>query len=392
MKINNNLNAMNAHRNMYSANSIQGKSMEKLNSGKRINKAADDAAGLAISEAMKSQVNGLNQASKNAQDGISMIQTAEGALSRTHEIAQRMKELAVQSANGIYSDSDRKIMNKEFNQLKKEMDRIAKDTQFNGSSLISGEKSGKTFKTTEKSKNDQNAGKLTDLLKDSVSKEEVSKLGEGEFKLKVSTNGSNELTLELLDNSKFNGGKEYTMDKITIKDPKQLTGNNSKVKLAGIEFDLKDAAKNVEAGKSAEYTFTNEVDKTEDGVSLQVSANDGRIGFSIDNMNSRELGLGGIEIGSLEDAQEAIGRIDEAISRVSSQRSDLGSSQNRLEHTITSTNNTAQNLQASESRISDTDMAKEIMFLTKINIMKQASQAMMLQANQQSSHVLSILK
>ena len=128
MIINHNLNAMNAHRNMGSVNVSQGKAMEKLSSGMRINRASDDAAGLAISEKMRSQIRGLNQASRNAQDGISMIQTAEGALSETQAISQRMRELAVQSAHGTYTDEDRVLINEEFVQLSKEIDRISNDT------------------------------------------------------------------------------------------------------------------------------------------------------------------------------------------------------------------------------------------------------------------------
>ncbi len=136
MIINHNLNAMNAHRNMNSATTAQGKSMEKLSSGLRIVRASDDAAGLSISEKMRSQIRGLTQASRNAQYGISMIQTAEGALSRTHAIGQRMRELAIQAANGTYMDEDREIINQEFNELKSEIDRIAIDTEFNGSKVI----------------------------------------------------------------------------------------------------------------------------------------------------------------------------------------------------------------------------------------------------------------
>ena len=142
MIINHNMNAMNAHRNMGSTTVSQGKSMEKLSSGLRINRAGDDAAGLAISEKMRSQIRGLNQASRNAQDGISMIQTAEGALSETQAIGQRMRELAVQSANGTYTDEDRTLIDQEFNQLKSEIDRIATDTDFSGSKVLNGEKSG----------------------------------------------------------------------------------------------------------------------------------------------------------------------------------------------------------------------------------------------------------
>ena len=166
-----------------------------------------------------------------------------------------------------------------------------------------------------------------------------------------------------------------------------------KVDLFGIEFSFK--ALNVMAANndSMQITLNNVVEEDVDGVKLQVGANqDQMIGLNINNMRSRELGLGGIEVGTVEDAQEAIGRVDEAISRISSQRADLGATQNRLEHTIASTDNTAENLQAAESRIRDVDMAKEMMNLTKLNVLQQASQAMLSQANQAPQQVTSILR
>ena len=403
MIINHNLNAMNAHRNMGGVTTQQGRAMEKLSSGLRINRAGDDAAGLAISEKMRAQIRGLNQASRNAQDGISMIQTAEGALSETQAISQRMRELAVQSANGTYTDEDRKLINQEFGQLKKEIDRIASDTEFNGSKVLNGEKSGKTFEVGQETKmkgSTTDDAKLKASLADAITEDEIVKLGEGTFTIKITRGnanqfeglGVNEVRVELLDNSKFNGNKEYVMDEVTIKDVTQAPASPD-VELGGVKFNLKNLGTNSEEGKFGGYTFTNSVEKDEDGVKLQVGANqDQMIGLSIENMRSRELGLGGIEVGTVEDAQEAIGRVDEAISRISSQRADLGATQNRLEHTIASTDNTAENLQAAESRIRDVDMAKEMMNLTKLNVLQQASQAMLSQANQAPQQVMSILR
>ncbi len=400
MIINHNLNAMNAHRNMGGVTTNQGKAMEKLSSGLRINRAGDDAAGLAISEKMRSQIRGLNQASRNAQDGISMIQTAEGALSETQAISQRMRELAVQSANGTYTDEDRKLINQEFGQLKKEIDRIASDTEFNGSKVLNGDKSGKTFEAGNGTKlavqnNGLDDGKLNAALKDSIAKEDIAKLGEGTFTIKLTVGDNNNKTIkvELLDKSKFNGGKEYVMDEVIIDANTPKNTNNHDIKLGGVTFNLKELQKNSEAGKVGGYTFTNSIKEDVDGAKLQVGANQEQmIGLNIENMRSRELGLGGIEVGTVEDAQEAIGRVDEAISRISSQRADLGAAQNRLEHTIASTDNTAENLQAAESRIRDVDMAKEMMNLTKLNVLQQASQAMLSQANQAPQQVMSILR
>ena len=396
MIINHNLNAMNAHRNMSSATTAQGKSMEKLSSGLRINRAGDDAAGLAISEKMRSQVRGLNQASRNAQDGISMIQTAEGALSETQAIGQRMRELAVQSANGTYTDEDRALINQEFNQLKSEIDRIANDTEFNGNKVLNGNLSGKDIKTAPGGKaTDQIEGNITGDLEEifgEVDTEELAKLGEGTFHIKLTKTHADVVTVDLIDKSHFNGEKEYTLDSITI----DVKGDKEIFELGGIQFELNkldDASNIIKDKESVTIKFTNEAEKTSDGVLLQVGANkDQMIGVSMENMRSRELGLGGIGVGTAKDAQEAIERLDVAIERVSAQRADLGAAQNRLEHTIASTDNTAENLQAAESRIRDVDMAKEMMELTKLNVLQQASQSMLAQANQAPQQVLSILR
>ena len=338
MIINHNLNAMNAHRNMGAVTNKQGRAMKKLSSGLRINRAGDDAAGLAMSEKMRAQIRGLNQASRNAQDGISMIQTAEGALSETQAISQRMRELAVQSANGTYTDEDRKLINQEFGQLKKEIDRIASDTEFNGSKVLNGEKSGKTMDMDGTGKllniagshNEIGNGEATAIFA-GVKEEDIEALGEGEFTIKFTRgkdkvnnqNVSNELKIELIDNSKFNGNKKYVIDEVIIKDVTQNNGNFN-VKLGGVEFNFKELdtnTKNNKAPRVGGVTFANVIEKDEDGVKLQVGANqDQMIGLSIENMRSRELGLGGIEVGTVEDAQEAIGRVDEAISRISSQK------------------------------------------------------------------------
>ena len=397
MIINHNMNAMNAHRNMNSSTIAQGKAMEKLSSGLRINRAADDAAGLAISEKMRSQIRGLNQASRNAQDGISMIQTAEGALSETQAIGQRMRELAVQSANGTYTDEDRALINQEFLQLKDEIDRIATDTEFNGNKVLNGSLSGKEI-TAQRASAAVVGGPLTGITEGdlegifgSVDPTEIAKLGEGTFEIRIAhaVDPGTSVTIDLVDKSHFNGGKEYIMDSFTFDNPNA----NETFQLGGVTIEIEGLDTLIENGESAAFEFTNEVTKDEDGGTLQVGANKNQsIGISIDTMRSRELGLGGVSVATAADAQDAIQLIDDAVSRVSSQRADLGATQNRLEHTIASTDNTAENLQASESRIRDVDMAKEMMNLTRLNILQQASQAMLAQANQAPQNVLSILK
>ena len=395
MIINHNLNAMNAHRNMSGATTAQGKSMEKLSSGLRINRAGDDAAGLAISEKMRSQIRGLNQASRNAQDGISMIQTAEGALSETQAIGQRMRELAVQSANGTYTDEDRALINQEFEQLKSEIDRIANDTEFNGNKVLNGNLSGKEFETGTITATGSAGTQVVAGLNGKFTGSEFEKLGEGNFEIKVTVgakSGDNaDITLELIDKSHFNGEKEYVMDSFTLEDINITNGTQESFTLGGVTVELSTTGFN--ENKSESIKFTNTAEKTGDGVSLQVGANkDQMIGLSMENMRSRELGLGGIGVGTAADSQEAIERLDVAIERVSAQRADLGAAQNRLEHTIASTDNTAENLQAAESRIRDVDMAKEMMNLTRLNVLQQASQSMLAQANQAPQQVLSILR
>ncbi len=349
MIINHNMNAMNAHRNMAGATTAQGKAMEKLSSGLRINRAADDAAGLAISEKMRSQIRGLNQASRNAQDGISMIQTAEGALSETQAIGQRMRELAVQSANGTYIDEDRALINQEFLQLKmrelavqsangtyidedralinqeflqlkSEIDRIATDTEFNGNKVLDGSLSGKTIEIDPGSTamvNGSNIGGAQEadlaILFASVDPNELNKLGEGSFEIKISKTGTN-VTVDLIDNSHFNGGKKYVMDSFTIDN----ANANETFELAGISLEVEALDTNLDDGESIAFEFTNEVTKEEDGVILQVGANKNQsIGISIDTMRSRELGLGGVSVATAADAQDAIQLIDDAVSRVS---------------------------------------------------------------------------
>ena len=389
MIINHNLNAMNAHRNMSSSTISQGKSMEKLSLGLRINRAGDDAAGLAISEKMRSQIRGLNQASRNVQDGISLIQTAEGALSETQAIGQRMRELAVQSANGTYTDEDRVLINQEFEQLKSEIDRVANDTEFSGRKMLNGDMSGKTLIVGQigyyGDKNNGGDIAAQDLRDNNA--DELIKLGEGRFEIRISDTGNNHFRFDLMDISNFND-KVYVMDSAIV----EKTGKNEIFELGGIDIELNLALfNNIKDGDK--FEFDNLVDKKEDGILLQVGANKGQtLGFDINWMRSRELGLGGVNLLISEDSQDAMSYLDTAISRVSDERAKLGTVQNRLEHTIASTDNTAENLQASESRIRDVDMAKEMMNLTRLNVLQQASQAMLAQANQAPQQIMQLLK
>jgi len=269
MRINHNIAALNTYRQLSSATNAQSKSMEKLSSGQRINRAGDDAAGLAISEKMRGQIRGLDAASRNSQDGISLIQTAEGALNETHAILQRMRELAVQGGNDTNTTDDRSQIQTELDQLTKEIDRISDTTEFNTQNLLDG-----NFAAT-----------------------------------------------------------------------------------------------------------------------LQVGANDGQtISFSISAMDSAGLTVTAISVGTNAAASGSISLLDAAITAVSTQRSNLGALQNRLEHTINNLDTSSENLTAAESRVRDVDMAKEMMNQTKNSILAQAAQSMLAQANQQPQGVLQLLQ
>lgn len=270
MVVQHNMSAMNANRQLGITTNAQAKSTEKLSSGYRINRAGDDAAGLSISEKMRSQVRGLNKASSNAQDGISAIQVAEGALNETHSILQRMNELATQAANDTNTTVDRTAIQEEINALTSEIDRIRSTTQFNTQNLLDG----------------------------------------------------------------------------------KFTGKN-----------------------------------------LQIGALKGQsIVISIDNMNASSLGVSGLKVSSFGVAGSAMKKIQDAIDTVSTQRSKLGALQNRLEHTISNLDNVAENTQAAESRIRDVDMAEEMVEYSKNNILSQAGQSMLAQANQSTQGVLSLLQ
>lgn len=271
MVINHNLTALNTYNRLASNTNNASKSMEKLSSGLRINRAGDDAAGLAISEKMRGQIRGLDQSARNSQDGISLIQTAEGALNETHDILQRMRELAVQSSNGTYTTTDRAKIAGEVQQLAKEITRIASQTEFNTKKLLN----------------------------------------------------------------------------------------------SGIKLDF-------HVGANSSQTIT----------------------LSINAMDAASLSVdtGSIQVSEQSLAEVAIQNINSAINTVSKERANLGAYQNRLEHTINNLNTSSENLTAAESRVRDVDMAKEMMKFTKDNILSQAAQAMLAQANQQPQGVLQLLR
>lgn len=389
MIINHNMNALNAHRNMNVNNTAAGKSMEKLSSGLRINRAGDDAAGLAISEKMRGQIRGLEQSSRNAADGISMIQTAEGALNETTNILQRMRELAVQASNDTNTTSDREEIQKEINALTEEVDRIANNTEFNTQKLLNGNKSGK-------------AG---DEIKPAV--KEVK--GQFEIELGAAPTATKKLVID---------GEEITISAPANKTSIETDINNAldgkftaeyidathKIKLTQVKgTDIKEIEAKYDGAKVTTKTVNAGVEAkdaqiSEGKVTLQVGANASQsMTIEIGDMRAEALSITddkgkGLSIETAENANKAITAFDAALNAVSSQRANLGAVQNRLEYTISNLDNTAENLTSAESTLRDVDMASEMMEYSKNNILNQAAQAMISQANQQPQNVLQLLR
>ena len=397
MIINHNMNALNAHRNMGVNNTAAGKSMEKLSSGLRINRAGDDAAGLAISEKMRGQIRGLTQASRNSADGISMIQTAEGALNETTNILQRMRELAVQASNDTNTSSDRNEIQKEINALTEEVDRIANNTEFNTQKLLNGSKSGEEGDLVREAVAEQKGVfkiTLTAGLADGNKLNVDGKLikftnadvvSNNTIKTKLQNELGEKYTITVDDNNAGNGKEIQLTQKIgTDKDEFKVSLNGN---------DLGDKAKVTTAG------ITKRDEETSEGkVSVQVGANANQsMSIEIGDMRAQALKIvndkgRGLSVETAQSANEAITAFDAALNAVSSQRANLGAVQNRLEYTISNLDNTAENLTSAESTLRDVDMAKEMMEYSKNNILNQAAQAMISQANQQPQNVLQLLR
>mgnify|MGYP000994234627 CR=1 FL=1 len=519
MRINHNIQALNTHRQLSTNTLGANKALEKLSSGLRINRAGDDAAGLAISEKMRGQIRGLEMASKNAQDGISLIQTAEGALNETHSILQRMRELAVQASNDTNTADDRAELQKEIDQLVDEIDRIANTTEFNTKKLLNGEASGVKIKTgTDKVLNAGLTGansyegtllvnvttaavaevksSVNSIQSDGLTAIDWSNVVNGTATLaatfdngatsfggnesltitqngkSVTVNVSGSMTFNQLvqslnqafdkagmaitasfDTSNADAGLKFTSTKVgtdyaiavtennfdngatfgftntavgvgqaavdavvTLED--SVTGNTSaNITVSGDTISITSAdvtlglnnfeATLSQAALSATANGIATLEVGQGGVSLQIGANQGQtLAVNIGAMNANKLAtdsdvnstftsiadLKTDGVTTTSNANKAITLIDDAIKQVSSERSKLGAYQNRLEHTINNLGTSAENLTAAESRIRDVDMAKEMMEFTKQNILTQAAQAMLAQANQQPQGVLQLLR
>jgi flagellin len=343
MIINHNIGAMNTSRQLGISNNFAARSMEKLSSGFRINKAGDDAAGLSISEKMRAQIRGLNQASRNAQDGISLVQTAEGALNETHSILQRMRELAVQAGNDTMTTVDRISLQEEMDQLASEITRIANTTEFNTKNLMSGKFGTVKLVSTVSATGTAMSGKLNVTVT----------MADG------STSVTTASGTTVTNATKVNQTQSDSTSSLVF----QIGANTNQVIRVNIN--------------AMTATSLGVVATTANGA----AGTAGRNGATVQ----------GISISSQTNAAKAISIINNAINLVSKERSKLGAVQNRLEHTIANLDTAAENLQASESRIRDVDMAKEIMELSKQNILSQAGNAMLAQANQKPQSVLQLL-
>ncbi len=541
MFVQHNMQAMNANRNLGMVTTSQAKSTEKLSSGYRINRAADDAAGLSISEKMRAQIRGLNKASSNAQDGISLIQTAEGALNEQHSILQRMRELSVQAANGVETDEDREAVNNEISQLQEELTRISETTEFNTMKLLDGSQSGSgssagsgpkfgivdatldgalvtsnvggikvatsalaTTKAGQETAIWDATGKILTLnlsLNKVYTQDEIDALVANAKQEDSAATGAPAEVKVTLKNGIFNADSATTNGTATAAGIKavsdeaevaaggfvgankiQFTANKYGVEFNGTTFDFafdKEVGKEevetttaittsaVNAVTAGEYTihlaagkeytaediedilakagFDFDVTLSGDtpdepntlfvtsgattvgqltmdgatagaglgsanamwgqagyegvsggaGITLQIGANEGQtMNFTIEDMSVRSLGVDGnkVDLSTQEGAQKATTTIDGAIKKVSQARGRMGAIQNRLEHTIANLDTAAENTQNAESRIRDTDMASEMVEYSKNNILAQAGQSMLAQANQSTQGVLSLLQ
>ena len=485
MIVQHNITAMNSNRMLGLTTNSLAKSTEKLSSGYRINRAADDAAGLSISEKMRKQIRGLDQASTNAEDGISAVQTAEGALNEVHSMLQRMNELAVQSANGTNSESDRTAIQNEIDQLTTEIDRVSETTKFNETYLLKGDKSlDKQYTYGFKNNTDDIVGAATEAagstkltvkfegnataadvtqkvqdeenefliaLRDSGVKVSANSDGKAvtyslsltgsaadKFSVSVTDAGAGKFDIMDKENKKLGtitvggaadagvvaataGSKSDTIvaKDVTAARSKQAQakyydkdGNAIPANALSKYVTMKSDKSGVTAKGGAPQAYDavgNKVEiKTDDishlqdltaplTVKLHVGADatsNNQISINIESMSAKGLGINGLKVDGSDDtnALNAIDTIKQSIQKVSDQRSALGAVQNRLEHTISNLDNVVENTTSAESRIRDTDMAEEMVNYSKNNILQQAGQSMLAQANQANQGVLSLLQ
>jgi flagellin len=398
MVVQHNLTAMNANRQLGITTSAQAKSSEKLSSGYRINRAGDDAAGLKISEKMRSQVRGLDKASSNAQDGISLIQTAEGALAETHSILQRMNELAVQGANDTNESIDRDAINEELDALTAEIDRIASTTQFNKQNLLDGKFTSKNLQVGANSdqKISISIGEMNSKalglhnIAGTTTQSQTGKKVTGFTFGKYSTTATNS-TAAFSDQKK----DAVTSLKAAISLAQDSTGYMQQLNTANGSAYYIDA--NNAKYNTAKSAMAADVLALQDAVSAGIKKN-GATYANVENVIADKMTVGQAttltdpSVKDYASANATIDAVQKAINSVSSQRSALGALQNRLEHTVANLDNVSENTSSAESRIRDTDMADEMVEYSKNNILAQAGQSMLAQANQSTQGVLSLLQ
>lgn len=413
MRIQHNIMAMNAYRNYNNNTSALSKNLEKLSSGYKINRAGDDAAGLAISEKMRAQITGLKAASKNVKDGVSLVKTAEGALQEVHDMLNRMDSLATQSANGTYDNEvDRLNLQKEVNALRSEIDRIADSSNFNGKKLLDGSMDGNQ---TSVYKNDAAVTNQADIDLSIAHGKQVSIEGANKtlsFKFAVGTadeakiadDGTVTITLAkgtagapathsaasiqaLIANTKLDDIK----DKLSDDEKNDLVQALKDVTVSGKDITIKDS--DTAVAKATGIADPNR--KTGEKLTLQIgdtADSFNKMKVNVGDMHAKALGIADLTIADQDGAAKAIQSIKDAINTVSSTRGDLGAIQNRLEHTQNNLSVMTENIQDAESTIRDTDVADEMMAYTKNNILVQSAQAMLAQANQVPQGVLQLLQ
>jgi flagellin-like hook-associated protein FlgL len=391
LRINTNTAAQNAYRNLTVTDGQMAKSLEKLSSGFRINRAADDAAGLAISEGLRSQIGGLKVAVRNSQDGVSVVQTAEGALTETHSVLQRMRDLSVQASNsGGLNDDAKGNIQSEISQLKSELTRIADTTQFNGTKLLDGNYDGKF----------QVGANVGETINVSVSTA-MSSTGLGVANVDVAlATGVGGRTGSTTTAAAANTASVATVDEITngvaytAEEFEQLNGtisyNGKSLDLSSINYTTGSSAATRLAAvqTAADNTFGSGAMTVANGATgLTFTGEDPGASPSAQDLADKT-----VTFTAATGAELAIEAIDEAIKTVSTVRADLGAVQNRFDHTINNLNVAVENLSASESRIRDTDMAQEMVEFTRAQILSQAGTSMLAQANQAPQGVLQLLR
>jgi len=374
MRINHNISALNTYRQLSFNNTQAAKNLEKLSSGYRINRAGDDAAGLAISEKMRGQIRGLEQASRNAQDAISLIQTAEGALNETHSMLQRMRELVVQANNGTNNNDDLQAIQDEINQLKTEITDLADRTEFNTKKLLNGS-FGVKLDSSSTATGLTNIPGAVDVSSAAKNTTYTISVDSSAKTITIDDGNDNSQTIAVTD----------------VTDVKGVLNFSS----LGIKINLANSTDFTASNINGQTIVTNNNSQE----LIQIGANkDQTLALSFNDMRAIALGTATVKINDIDVTSgtqtfnERLDAIDEAIKQVSAERSKMGAAQNRLEHTINNLGTSAENLTAAESRIRDVDMAKEMMEFTKNNILSQAAQAMLAQANQLPQGVLQLLR